>query len=405
MSAGEHGSEDMSQPDERARASTLDLVEEMIGCELDVAEAERLGGAPDEQLGYFLEKFASFWYDWFERRAVKGKAVSGKPIYLASGVGPDANPGMSLADYKRVALFFDEIGVADPLAGALHGAVETANLTGEISIEWTHRGFRAGLLRLAEIAPLVRSGAFVLVPDAFCSLHPLTQELARKELGRASPEEEEYPARFDRDRYAIAVALAATAEAWPIATTTGVFERMERGVMAMATAGRAVDLEIGKAMAKFGLPDASVVPIDLLVRIREDESNILEFRRKLSCSLARARVLAEDDPKLFAEFLDDELRSAAERSRDAIRMSSSLDGAVAPALAALLLAATKFGFGGAIDLADPLEIAKLSAEVAVPGAAWLLAQITRRFASPQVRRTRRLAELYGCLVKGGSDVT
>jgi len=402
MRDGEQGS---GQPNESGKSSTLDIIEEMIGCQLDTAEAQRLGGAPDDQLGYFLGKFAPFWYDWLDRRAIKGKAVAGKPMYLASGVGPDATPGTSLADYKRVALCFDEVAVPDPLAGPLHGAVEAANATGGFSIERARRGFRAGILRLAEIAPLVRSGAFVLVPDAFCGLHPLIQELAREEVSRAPPEEEEYPERFYRDRYAIAVALAASTEAWPIATTTGVFERMERGIAAMATAGRSMDLEVGKAIAKFGLPDASAVPIDLLVRVREDEASIGEFRGKLSRSLVRASHLAEHDPKLFAEFLDDELRAAADRCRDAIRMSSSLDGAVAPALAALSLAAITFGFGGSLNLADPIEIAKLSAELAVPGAAWLLVQITRRFGSPNVRRTRRLAELYGCLVEGHGEGT
>jgi hypothetical protein len=54
MRVGEEGSEHAGKPDESGKASTLDIVEEMIGCQLDIAEAERLGGAPDDQLGYFL---------------------------------------------------------------------------------------------------------------------------------------------------------------------------------------------------------------------------------------------------------------------------------------------------------------------------------------------------------------
>jgi hypothetical protein len=373
----------------------------MIGCELDASEAERLAGAPDDQLGFFLSKFATKWYGWLEDRAIGQRAIAGKPLYLSSGIDfiDDANSVMSVSAYKRAALCFTEIAVPDPLAAALHPAVEVGNLTGAFPIEKTQCAFRDGLLRLAEIAPLIRAGAFVLAPSAFCGLHPIVQSRAREELQNASPQELQFPARFDLDDFAIAVALAACTEAWPIATRPGVFERIEKGLSAAARKGKSLDFEVARAITSFDLPDASQVDAQLLAKVRMDNRRFAEFREKLDLAIVDGAKIAEDNPELFAIFLKDHLAAAAEECRKAAHFSPALDGVIAPTVAALSIAAAKFGVGEGVDLNNHAKLLAAVSEIALPGAAWFITQVARAFVSPEVRGKRRLARLYGSLTE------
>lgn len=397
-----------ASPDGQASAgpastpTSLEMVESLIGCTLDETEAERLANSPEDQLADYLSKFAPAWFGWFEQSALRDRVIAGKPIYMAPGIGANSEPGLSLADYKRAALCFSEVAIADPLAALLHAPILMAHATdGMWPVELTQHAFRAGIRRLAQIAPLVRTGALVLVPDIFCNDHPSVQEHARKEVDLAPATDNEFPAQLDLDDFALATAIATHTQAWPVATRMEVFERMERGILTAATTMRRREIEVAKALARFGLPDAGPIPIELLLEVRAGEASFADFRNKLSTTMIRAYALAKDDPLHFSTFLRDELEGAAHSCREAAKMSSAIDGAVAPALTTLLLAATRFVFES-VNLSDPKELARLTAELAAPGAVWLAMQMIRRLTSANVRENRRLAELYGCLMQNGN---
>ncbi|KRP89233.1 hypothetical protein AOQ73_26810 [Bradyrhizobium pachyrhizi] len=398
---------------------SLQAVEDLTGCDFDLTEAEKLAGAPEDQLGFFLSKFAPSWYDWLDNEGIAARTIADKPLYLPSG--PDYSDGksavlMSSASYKRAALCFTTIAVPDPLASALHAAVEGANMLGTFPIEKTQAAFRAGLLRLAEIAPLVRAGAFTLMPNAFAGLHPTLQEHAREELRNFSFEDLEFwtklvqdadpgatdevirfGVRYLTDEFALALAWVATTGAWPITATPHVFERIEEGLSQTAKKGKGIGLEVARAIATFQLPDASGVDWSLLAKIRTDDPRFAEFRTNLDLAVVEASRNAGESPELFAAFLKDLLQKSAEQCRKAGGFSSSLDGVLAPTLASLSIAAAKVNIEG-ISIADVGKVAVAAAEIVSPGAAWLVLQAIASL-SPKAAGERRIARLYGSLAQ------
>lgn len=324
------------------RFDSIRVVEEqLLGDDLDEKGVIRLAEAPDYQLAQFLGKFAEVWYEWFEQEGQRNRSIEAKPLYLASGIRSADPVSMSLDDYKRLALCFDQVAVPDPLAEALHAAVEVGNLLGQINVAAARLDFRVGLSRLAEIAPLVRSGACVLVPHTFCGVHPEVQALARAEIDRAPVDDRGYPERFDAGAYAVALGLTSSTGAWPFVDRLGVYERLKRGLRSKLPPQRATDLEVTRAQVRFGLPDPSGVSVELLTKLRSDEDAFAEFRVKLTGAIAHASRVAGESPELFSEFLQTELEDAARRCRDVVKFSPALDGTIGPAAATFMLAAAK----------------------------------------------------------------
>ncbi|MCA1386124.1 MULTISPECIES: hypothetical protein [unclassified Bradyrhizobium] len=339
---------------------SLQAVEDLIGCHFDVDEAEKLSGAPDDQLSDFLARFAPAWYDWLESDGIAARAIADKPLYLPSGADQFGEEGpllMSSASYKRAALCFSSIAVPDLLAAAMHPSVETGQLIGSFSLEEARTGFRAGLMRLAEIAPLVRAGAFAVVPHGFGGLHPILQAHAREELKNVSSEDTEFWAklvrdanpgapedsinfgiRFLSDEVALALAWVATTGAWPITTAPHVFERIEKGLAQTADKGKSMGIEVARAITTFQLLDASGVDWELLSKIRADDHRFADFRANLDLAIVQASKNAGQSPQLFAAFLKDLLQDSADECSKAGGFSSSWDGMWGPTFASLSIA-------------------------------------------------------------------
>ncbi|WP_064713570.1 hypothetical protein [Rhizobium bangladeshense] len=405
------------QDDTRIRWGSLASVESLIGETFDHATARRLAGAPEDQLSAFLGEFAEAWYNWLENEGIKSRMIAGSPLYLPSAIDYDdrRNPlVMSLASYKRGALCFPTVAVPDPLAGALHGAIEAASLTGSFPLAKTRKAFRSGLLRLAEIAPLVRIGALSLVPNQFGGLHPIIQNHARHELKNVTDEDKQYwqqlirkrfPAAEEReiefgarqmsDEFALALAWVAATGAWPLTNTPHVFDRISSGFSKAETDGKALGIEVARAMTTFQLPDTSCIDIELLSKLRLNDENFADFRSQLELALIRAQSSAGDRPELFRSLLKDELTQAAEKCEIRGSLASAFDGIGVPALSSLTIAAVKIGFGD-LNIADPNKLAIAAAEVAAPGIVWLLAEAIAAMSSKQ-RDARQTARVYGSL--------
>jgi hypothetical protein len=403
--------------DKRSGWGSLEVIERIIGDKLSLKEAERVAGAPEEQLGELLGQFAEVWYGWLEDQAIKLRIIAGSPLYLPSGADYDdrRNPLiMSLASYKRGALCFPTVAVPDPLAGALHGAIEAADLTGRFPLDKTRDAFRSGLLRLAEIAPLIRAGALSLVPNQFGGLHPIIQGHAKQELKNVTDDDQQYwhqlirrrfpeaeerdvefGARHMSDEFALALAWVAATGAWPVTNTPHVFDRISSGFSRAEKDGKAVGIEVARAMTTFQLPDTSRVDVELLSKLRLNDENFADFRNQLELALIRAQSSAGDNPEVFKSLLREELTQAAEKCRAKGSFASAIGGIGVPALSTLSIAAVKIGFGD-LNIADPNKLAIAAAEVAAPGAVWLMAEAIAALSSEK-RGARQAARLYGSL--------
>lgn len=94
--------------------TSLNVVEEFIGENLNAAIIDQLAAGPAEHLIELAYRLGEFWKAFQEERALGN--LSTEPYFL-----PDRryrwNEVLPLRHYKRLTLYYSKVAVPDPLAG------------------------------------------------------------------------------------------------------------------------------------------------------------------------------------------------------------------------------------------------------------------------------------------------
>jgi hypothetical protein len=321
---------------------SLQIIENFCGQDLDAELVQRLASGPQEHIvSVVAEHLTEPWYDWYDKALQDDSGLDDFHFTASDRWGSDTGI-MPASEYKKLALYYPKIGIPDPLAWILRAQVEVATLVGSVDREKLQENFTVGLGVLAEIAPLIKMGAFKLIPHLFAGLHPKLQAVARTELEKADPKDRIPGSErgFLASEYAIMSAMAGTLGSNPVASNLRIWNEMQKGVAELAKRSDPVSLAVQHAFVKFDIPGVTALPMNDLVALRRDSRAFGEFREKLGSTIIQADTAASESPEIFQNVVRDHLESARSQCEHEARTSSALEAFVLPTSAGFLVGAT-----------------------------------------------------------------
>jgi hypothetical protein len=371
--------------------SSLDVIESFLGEKLTPEGIRSLAQAPEDQIIHLAYMFDSAWDKWRSTH-LSYRSEPDNPLYLADSYRKESV--LQKKHYNRLALYFEKIGVPDPVDASISARLMLWAATSMVHPEDLRLEMIRGVERLLDIAPFVRSGAMILVPYDQLITYGEVQALADKsytefELQKFDPHT---PQGLVARTYYGVTAVAAAASFWPLTGTPELAERMNRETAALQQKVKSKDIVMQHAVARFDLPSALKVPIDDLLRLRASEEAFSEFRRKFGLAMTQAIPIYERDGDFVAqEYLKDQLKPASEACVKAAKTISSTEGFLVPT-------------GSELTATSILWMAKLPvdktflATIAGLGIGWLGYSLLQRM-SRSNKDARSAAAVYGALLE------
>lgn len=371
--------------------SSLDVVEAFLGEKLSPEGIRSLAQAPVDQIIHLAFMFDSAWDQWRSAR-LSHQSEPDNPLYLADSFRKESI--LQKKHYNRLALYFEKIGVPDPVDAAISARLIHWAATSKIHPEDLRLEMISGVERLLDIAPFVRAGVMILVPYNQLIACSEVQALACKsytefEVQKFDPDT--YQGLVSRTYYGVTAASAA-ASFWPLTGTPELAERMSRETAALQQKIKGQDIVMQHAVARFDLPSASKVPVDDLLRLRASEDAFSEFRRKFGLAMTQAVHISERDGIFVAqEYLKDQLRPASEACVKAAMTIGSTEGFLVPAGSELTATSILWMANLPVDRTFLTTIAGL-------GIGWLGYSLLQRM-SRSNKDARSAAAVYGALLE------
>lgn len=370
--------------------SSLEVVEAFLGEKLSPEGIRSLAQAPVDQIIHLALMFDSAWDQWRSAR-LSHQCEPENPMYIA-----DSFRNKSILEkkhYNRLALYFEKIGVPDPVDASMSARLMLWASTSMIHPEDLRQEIISGIERLLDIAPFVRAGVMILVPYNQLVACREVQALADKiytELETQKFEPNTAQGLVSCTYYGVTAASAA-ASFWPLTGTPELAERMSRETAALQQKIQGQDIVMQHAVARFDLPSALKVPVDELLRFRASEDAFSEFRRIFGLAMTQAVHISERDGSFVAqEYLKDQLTPASEACIKAAMTIGSAEGFFVPA--GSQLTATSI-----LWMADlPVDKTFLST-IAGLGIGWLGYNLLRRM-SQSNKEARSAAAVYSALL-------